>query len=103
MPLVDLKRTREGSSGLVEPPEGPFFPQSLFFDESEIAALGIGDLELGDERELRAVIRVTSISARDDEASGKTRNMAVVLTKGEIGGAEKSQAERVFGGKDGGS
>ena len=98
--LTSLKRST--SEDGIEVPEKDFFPHSLFLDEDDIEKLKVDDLELGDERQLVAVVRVTSISSNESERGGKRRDMTLVLTEGEIMRPNKSQSERIFGGGDGG-
>ena len=99
---VSLEQKRESNSTAVELPNGPIFPHRLHLEDKDIEKLGLADLELGDERELGALVRVTDISSHEDKEDGKRRSMTLVLVEGEITQPIRSQAERVFGGRDGG-
>ena len=98
---VSLERKRDETVEVVEGDES-FFPHSMFLDDEDIKKLGVADLELGDERELRAMVRVTSISSNESEDSGKSNDLTLSLIEGEIAQPARSQADRIFGGDDGG-
>ncbi len=98
--LTSLKR-KHSESGAVEEDQEDFFPHSLFLDEEDIEKLGVGHLELGDERQMVAEVKVTSISSSESDEDGKRRSMKLVITEGDIMSG-KSRSARIFGGDDGG-
>lgn len=99
--LKSLKRKRE-NAGDLDSPDEDFFPLSLFLSEEEIETLGVGNMELGNEREMVFIARATSISSNEREGGKKRSNMELTLVEGASLGSSKSQAERLFGGNDGG-
>lgn len=101
--MADLSRKREDSTALTDEPDQPFFPHSMFLDDEDIKKLAVSDLELGDERQLTARVRVTEISSNADERSGKRSSMVLSLVEGDVTNPTRSRAERVFRGDDGGS
>lgn len=74
----------------------PFFPLSLYVTDPEIEKLGIGGMEIGDERILIATVKASSISINEDEDSKRT-SMSLTLTEGHVENMSKSQAEKLFG------
>ena len=99
--MVSLERKQSGSDEVAAVDDEPFFPHSMFLNNEDIDKLGVGDTELGDEFEFHAKARVTSISASQNTTT-KDRNITVSFVEGELNKPTKSQAERLFGGRDGG-
>lgn len=99
---VSLKRKHNSDQGPVEASDEAFFPHTLFLDDEDIEKLSVGSPELGNEFQFQATARVTSISSDEDEAE-KRRSVTLTLVEGELEKRQtKSQAERMFGGGDGG-
>lgn len=96
--LTSLKR-KHSSDAAVSVSGEDFFPHTMYLNDEEIQKLGVGSLELGDEREFIAVVRVTSVSSREDDEDGKTRDMTLTIIEGEISSSTRSRSERIFGGK----
>lgn len=93
--LTSLKRTRDNDevAGLLQ--DKDFFPHSLFMDQEDIEKLGIGNLDLGDERTMQIVVRVTSKSENVNEGEDDRRDMTLTILEGTV--FNRSRAERLFG------
>lgn len=97
--LTSLKRTRD-SDEVVGPLQGKdFFPHTLFMDQEDIKKLGIGNLDLGDERVMQIVVRVTGKSENVNEGEDDRRDMTLTILEGDV--FNRSRAERLFGDDDG--
>ena len=99
--LTSLKRTPDKSrhDELTEQSK-PFFPLSWHVSTEEIEKLGLSGKELGDELMLVAKVRVTGISANEQEGSEKFESMTLDLIEGAIEAPKKDQASILFGKKD---
>lgn len=102
--MIDLKRTvadRDVPAVAIEDEDKPFFPLSLFVHTPEIVKLNLIDFEVGQEHDLNARVRVTSINIDPKSAKRKVTSMELTLIKGEVNSAHKSdpvkQAEKLFG------
>jgi len=98
--MVSLKRTPSEEVAVESGEREDFFPHSMFLDEDDVAALGLDGVQLGDERQMVATVRATSISSNENEQSGKRRSVTLVLTEAQMSSG-KSQASRMFGENNG--
>ncbi len=100
--MTSLKRTNSDTA--VDQPSEDFFPHSMFLDNEDIEKLGAGSAKLGDEFPMAVMVRVTSVSSREDDDSGKHNSVTLSFLEGALGPASgPSKAERIFGGDGDGS
>lgn len=91
--MVSLKRapSKDNSLEIKE----PHFPLSLFVSGPEIEKLGLGGIEIGEEHELIAQVKVTSVSVSQREGSDKHESVELTLLAGEVNSAHgQSDAEK---------
>lgn len=105
-PRVSLKRKAPENKNDVfvsEEPGKDFFPLSLFVSGPEVEKLGLSGMEIGEEHELVADVKVTSVSVRDSEDGGKEESVGLTLTAGVVnsahGGSDEERAKKIFDGK----
>ncbi len=108
MAMVDLKRSKadmkaDRTASPVD--ENPYpYGLCLSIDTDELDKLGITELpEVGDEFQIRAVGKVTRVSASASEGSDEQRGISFQIMKMEIGGgnqaAEEPEAKKSAGAK----
>ena len=89
--MVNLRRKLPKNNSVDIPTESSF-PVSLFITDPELSKLGLEDFQVGEIHELRAKIKVESVSVRDDGA-GKDRSITLVLTEAE-GNSTHTEADK---------
>lgn len=91
--LPSLKASRSSNHDeAIEAPKGDFFPVSLYINDEQVEAMKLGGVELGEERMLVAMVRVTSLSMHEGE-SGKTKTVNLDLIEGVTSPKSKSTSE----------
>ena len=99
--MVSLKRAPLKGSDISEAPVESFFPLSLFVNGPEIEKLGLGGMEIGEEHELIAKVKVTSISVNEREGLTKHESVELTLLEGEVnsdhGQSDQEKGEKLFG------
>ena len=100
--MVSLKRKpSEHDGNLLEPREENLFPLTLYIDEIEIEKLDIGNLKIGEMHELRANVKVTSVSVNEhtgNKKHEKHRSITLTLIEAEVNSDHRAnQAETLFG------
>ncbi len=103
---VNLKRkpsedeNREGLSLPHEQPEA-FFPLHLYIGSPEVEKLGLSGVKVGEEHDLEAKVKVTSVSVNEDEGSERTESVTLTLLEGEVFSehGEEDRAKKLFDGK----
>ena len=91
--MVSMKRKSGGDSPFLEE---DFFPHSMFLQDEEIEKLGLTGVEVGQEIVMMAMVKVTSVSVREDSDNKKFTSMDLTITEAAIGDEEKSLAKRIF-------
>ena len=94
--MVSLKRTAEESKKDGDFPESPskdFFPLSLFLNGPEIKKLGLSKFQVGEEHELVAKVKVTSVSVSENSGSKKRESITLTLIEGEVNSAHGKSSE----------
>lgn len=103
--MVSLQRTaaesKKDNSDFVGEENKPHFPLSLHLRTAEIDKLGLSGVQVGEEHELVAKVRVTSVSINQRDGSKKRESLELTLIEGEInsdhGPDPQKQAKTLFG------
>jgi hypothetical protein len=101
--LIDLKRTpsdkKENETMLYSDVESEDYSWGLQLDlgNDELDKLGVDQLNVGDEFEITALVRVKSFSENQTEGDGKNRNAGLLVKAIEMPGESKSAAEKLYG------
>jgi|TARA_Y100000310_G_scaffold271115_1_gene285443 hypothetical protein len=98
--LVSLERKRENFDSAVEVSKS-YFPHSMYLDGDEISDLGLGGVELGNERMMVVKVRVTSMSSDEREGEKKNKSLTLDLIEAAVAPEGKSKANRIFGDDNG--
>ncbi|MCH8816090.1 MAG: hypothetical protein IH957_13560 [Chloroflexi bacterium] len=81
----------------------PYFPLSLYVHGPEIAKLGLEGVQVGEEHDLVAKVKVTGVSITDREGSEKRESVDLTLVEGAIysdhGEDAETRAKKVYDGK----
>ena len=103
--MTDLKRKpSEGDDDRVVS-EGEkdkaFFPLNLFISSPEVEKLGLLNAKVGEEHDLLARVKITSVSVSEDEGSEKRESVTLTLLAGEVQSerGEEDRAKKLFDGK----
>ena len=83
--MVSLERPASKSDAVAEELKEPSFPLSLFVDTPELEKLGLQKVEIGEEHDLIARVKVTGVSVDEREGSEKHRSVTLTLLAGEVG------------------
>ena len=88
--MSDLKRTaaesKKGDAEAVFPgSEGkPYYPLSLHVNGPEVEKLGLSGVQVGEEHDLEARVKVTSVSIDESEGSKKRESVTLTLLAGAV-------------------
>ena len=95
--MVSLRR-KPSKTDSVEAPTKSLFPVTLFINDPELSKLGLEDFEVGEIHELRAIVKVESVSMHEG-SGGKDRSITLALTDAEVNSAhsEADKAKKLFG------
>ena len=100
LPSLKAKPSSSRGSLATEAPDPPqdFFPVSTHVSDEQVAAMALGDVNVGDERMLMAMVRVTSVSEHES-SEGKTKSVSLDLIEGTTTpkAAQKDAAKLLFG------
>ena len=101
--LPSLKRARSDFEDAKEASHEDFYPVGLYVGNDELEAMQLGNVQLGDERLLMAVVRVTSVSAHES-SGGKDKSVSLDLIEGTTqpkpqATSEEDKAKALFGSK----
>ena len=100
--MVSLERPASKSESAVEEPQEPSFPLSLFIDTPEIEKLNLSNAKIGEEHDLIARVKVTSVSINENEGGEKRQSVTLTLLAGEVGSDHGSdhaaRAKKMFPG-----
>ena len=98
--MVSLERPASKSESAVEEPQEPSFPLSLFISGPEIEKLGLSNVKIGEEHDLIARVKVTSVSVDEREGDEKHQSVTLTLLAGEVnsdhGPDPAAQAKKMF-------
>ena len=95
--MVSLRRKSSKNEAPEAAPES-VFPVTLFISDPELSKLGLEDFEVGEIHELRARVKVESVSMHEG-SEGKDRSITLALTDAEVNSAhsEADKAKKLFG------
>lgn len=98
--MVSLKRAPSKDQDSLEVAESSF-PLSLYVNEPEIKKLGLSDFKVGEEYELIAKVKVTSVSIHEREGEKIDRHVELTLLEAEVnsdhGLSDQKKGEKLFG------
>ena len=91
--MVSLERPASESHEVAEAPKEPSFPLSLYVTTPEIEKLGLSKAQIGEEHDLIARVKVTSVSVDEREGDEKHESVMLTLLAGEVGSDHGSDHE----------
>lgn len=98
--MVSLQGKRGSEEIGAESKDEPFFPLSLWVNDPEIQKLGLQDAEVGEEHELVAKVKITSVSVDESEGSPKRTSVTLTLLEGEVnsdhGESDDARGKKLF-------
>lgn len=103
--MVSLKRTaaENKKDDKVSMSDRDPFPLSLFISGPEIKKLGLSGFKIGEEHELIAKVKVTSVSLDQSEGGKRRESVTLTLIEGEVnsdhGRSNEDSAKILFDGK----
>ena len=96
--LKDLSRKSHNSDHEVTAPDEPRFPVSMFLSKEEIETLGLFGAVVGDNFLMVAEVKVTAVSASENEVGGTHVDMTLTVRKAEMtpAASDRTLAQRLF-------
>ena len=98
---LERKPSERDSGSLLEETtdKESFFPLSLHVSDLEVKKLGLENFKVGEEHELKAKVKVRSVTIDERDGQDRTQNIELVLMEGEVNSDHgEDKAKKLFGG-----